>query len=1039
MNAFRLSSWSIRNPVPVAILFVTLTIMGIAAYMSLPVRQFPDVTVPVVVVNVAQAGAAPSEMETQITRKIEDAVSGINNVKHITSEVVQGSSSTQVEFNLGADLQKGVEDVRSAVEQTRQNLPSDIYPPNVFRVEADAQPIGYYSVQADAMSPTELSWFIDNTVARAVQSQKGVGQVTRLGGLDREINVTLDPDRMAALGVTSPQVNNALRTATNNVSGGRAEVGARETTIRVLGTPETVNEIRNITIPLAGGRYTRLGDVADVGEGAGEVRRFARWNGRPSVSFQVTMIKGGSEVQISKRIETALHKLQEQHKGVRFTPIYLASEDTEESFIATQHVLLEGMLLAALVVFLFLREWRSTAITMVAMPLSLIPTFAAMQMFGFSLNVVTLLALTLVIGILVDDAIVEIENIQKRIERGQRPYDAAMEGADAIGLAVIACTMTIVVVFTPVSFMNNMVGQYFKEFGLTVAVATLFSLLVARMLTPLLAAYFLKPTAQAKPPHRMPGFYRGLLTWALHHKWLSALFGFLFFAGSIGLVMSPLLPKGFLPTEDPGNLRLEVQGPPGATSADMESAIQQATRMLLAKPDVAMVFGSSGGGGEVTSGSLNIRLKEDRSLTTEEFKQSIRDELRQISDARVVTTGGFGGAEVEVILASQNGKLLERVQEQLIRQMRGVKEISDPRPAPLPPATELVVKPKMAEAAQLGVSTESIAQVARIATIGDIDANVAKFNEGERQIPIRVMMPKTARTDLDLIGRLQVPTTNGATVPLSSVADIYFAAGPAKIIRYDRERRMSVQADLNGTTLGQALDAIKKLPVMQKLPGDVHQAQQGDTEAFNDLFTGMVVAMLAGIAMIFAVLVLLFRSFFKPAIILSALPLSLGGAFLGLLLTRLTLSLPSMIGLFMLMGIAAKNSILLVEFAIEEERKGADRIHALMEACRERSRPIVMTTVAMAAGMLPTALGIGEGAGFRQPMAVAVIGGLISSTALSLVLVPVVYEIIDDIERWLAPKFGRFVTPREEPAPGAGRPRRRLWDRRPQPIVEPAE
>lgn len=595
-----------------------------------------------------------------------------------------------------------------------------------------------------------------------------------------------------------------------------------------------------------------------------------------------------------------------------------------------------------------------------------------------------------------------------------------MEGADSIGLAVIACTMTIVVVFTPVSFMSSMVGQFFKEFGLTVAVATLFSLLVARLLTPLLAAYFLAPSHKPAPEHAMPAYYRRALDWALAHKWVSALFGFLFFAASIGLAISPLIPKAFQPTTDPGSFFLNIEGPPGSTVADMSRAADQTTRLLLSKPDVETVFVSVGGdssfGSDITRGDITVLLKKHRSMKTDPFKQSIRGELRGVADARVTTQGGWGGSDVDMILASENGPVLEKVQEQLLRQMRGLDEVSDPRPYPAPPAVELVIRPKTAEAARLNVTADSIAQIARVATMGDIDANVAKFNEGERQIPIRVRMPADSRSDLSVIGRLPVPTGTGGTTPLASVADMHFEPGPARISRYDRERRASVQADLAGKTLGQALDAIKKLPVMQHLPPEVHLATQGDQEAFVDLFTNMILAMLAGVAMIYSVLVLLFKSFFKPGIILSALPLSLGGAFLGLLLTQQSLSMPAMIGLFMLMGIAAKNSILLVEFAIEDERAGQSRTEALINACRERARPIIMTTVAMAAGMLPTALGLGAGGEWRKPMAVAVIGGLITSTFLSLLLVPVVYEIIDDLERWLAPKFKGIITPREAEA-----------------------
>jgi HAE1 family hydrophobic/amphiphilic exporter-1 len=561
--------------------------------------------------------------------------------------------------------------------------------------------------------------------------------------------------------------------------------------------------------------------------------------------------------------------------------------------------------------------------------------------------------------------------------------------------------------------MNSLVGKFFREFGLTVAVAVLFSLLVARLLTPLLAAYFLAPTRKSNPEPPMPAFYRGLLHWALAHKWLSSLFGVLFFAGS--LVMAGMAPKAFIPTEDNGFLFLNIDGPPGATVESMKSAAVQTTQLLLAKPDVDSVFVNVGNG-QVSKGDVTVILKRQRSMTTDAFRRSIRDELRGVADARVTTAGGWEGADVMMILASRDGQALLKTQGELLQQMRGLKEIREPRADPPPAATELVIRPKTDEAARLNVTTESIAQVARIATIGDIDANAAKFNRGDRLIPIRVRLPIGSSSDLETIGNLRVPIASGGTTPLSSVAEIGFAPGPAQVVRYDRERRASVNADLNGVPLGVALQAINKLPVMRHLPPGIHQAQQGDQEAFVDLFTGMVAAMLAGVALIYAVLVLLFRSFFKPAIILSALPLCLGGAFAALMLTNLSLSLPSMIGLLMLLGIAAKNSILLVEFAIEDERAGQDRTTALMNACRERARPIIMTTVAMAAGMLPTALGIGEGASFRQPMAVAVIGGLISSTALSLVLVPVVYEIVDNLEKWLAPKFGRFVTPREAEA-----------------------
>ncbi len=1020
---FRVSTWGIRNPVPVALLFLALTVAGIAGYLVMPIKQFPEVSFPVVTISVTQNGAAPAEMETQITRPVEDAAVGVSGVKHISSTVTLGASVTTVEFQIGTDSQRALDQVRSAVDRIRVNLPNGIDPPNVARFDIDDQPIMFYAVSSPSLSSTDLSWFIDNTVARAVQGVKGVGEVTRNGGLTREINVIIDPDRMSALGVTAPQINQALTQFTDDTGGGRAVVGDRELTIRVLGAARSVDALRDLPIPLPGGRYVRLRDVANVGDGSAEQRGFSLLNGQPVASFQVSKTKGVSDVAVEAAVLKAIDKLKAQHPEVTFTEILSTVKETRLSYESTVHVLLEGMVLAALVVLLFLREWRATMISAIAMPLSLIPTFAMMAVFNFSLNVVTLLALTLVVGILVDDAIVEIENIQKRIERGAQPYLAAIEGAAAIGLAVAATTLTIVVVFLPVSALNSAVGQFFREFGITVAVAVLFSLAVARLLTPLMAAYFLVPARHATAAPELPRLYRKSLDWALTNRWKACGVGGGFLV--LSFVVAGLLPTGFQPTTDPGYIYMSVDGAPGATRQDMQQAVLEATRLIRAEPDVADVFsqiGTVSASGDIANGKLIALLKDKRAHTTEQVKQLMRDRLRTVADARITYLNQGASADVEVILASQDGNALAQAQESLLRQMRGVSLVLEPRPAPPPASAELIIRPKPAEAARLGVTADALAQIARVATIGDIDANVAKFPDGERRIPIRVKLPDSARGDLNAIGRLRVPTASGKTTDLRSVADISFEAGPGRIVRYDRERRASVDADLvNGATIGQALKQVHQLPIMKHLPPGVREATAGDVENMIDLFSGIILAMLAGVALIYAVLVLLFRSFFKPLTILSALPLSLGGCFIALLVTGKALDLPSMIGMLMLLGLAAKNSILLVEFAIEAQREGKSRLEALHSACRERARPIVMTTVAMTMGMMPTALGLGAGSEWRQPMAIGVIGGLISSTILSLVLVPVVYELVDDLEQWLKPRAARLVTPRRDlegdPAP----------------------
>ena len=1028
-GGLRISAWAIRNPVPVAVLFIALMIAGLLSYGRLPVKQFPNVTFPVVSVTVTESGAAPGEMETQITRPVEDAVAGISGSKNITSVVTQGVSTTSIEFEMGEDLQKKTDEVRSKIDQARANLPRDIDEPIVTQVEFESMPILTYAASVEGLSDEQLSWFVDDTVARELQAQRGVAQVNRVGGTNREINVLVDPDRLAARGLTAAQVNNALRGFQLDAPGGRVSVGGREQTLRILGQVETVEQLRNLTIPTGDGRFVKLTDVADVGPGAAEIRGFARLNGRPVVGFQVVKTKDSSDVKVDDLVVKALANLEKTHPGAKFTRIYASVDETRASFEATQRVLIEGMLLAALVVFLFLRDWRATLITALAMPVSLIPTFAAMAIFGFSLNVVTLLSLTLVIGILVDDAIVEIENIEKRVAGGMRPYQAAMEGADAIGLAVVATTFTIVVVFTPVSFMPGIPGQFFKEFGLTVSVAVLFSLVVARLLTPLLAAYFLKPTTKPHERKPMPGFYRKTLNWALDHRIVSLIIGGVMFVLSLG--MTPFIPKEFQPAGDPDFLYVNVQGPPGATAADMEDTVRRITNVFRDEPVVRGVFaqvGSTaatggfggGGGSDLRNGTVTVLLNKDRDVSGAQLRTKYRDALLAIPDARVSFLNFQGAAGFQQVLTGDNPQNLDRAAFELERQMRTLKQLSDPRPSTPPVGPEIVVRPKPDEAARLGVSVDTISQIARVATVGDIDANVAKLNEGERRIPIRIRLPADARSDIERIGALQVPTASGGSTRLDTVADITFQAGPARIDRLNRERQLTVEAELNeGETLGTATQAVNNLPIMKNLPAGVRPGAIGDAEAMAELFGGFGMAIFAGVMMIFGVLVLLFRSFFKPVVILSALPLAVGGAFIGLMMFRQSLSISSMIGFLMLLGLAAKNSILLVEYAIEREREGMPQRQALMEACRERSRPILMTTVAMAAGMLPTALALEHGAEFRQPMAVAVIGGLITSTLLSLVLVPVVYEFVDDFERWLTPRLSRLTTPREA-APNTG-------------------
>ncbi len=805
-----ISSWAIRNPIPVVVAFTLMMVAGIYSYSQLPVKQFPNISFPMVAVTVIQEGAAPTELENQVTRLVENSIAGLPNIELMQSSVSLGVSTTVIQFEIGTDLQKSKDDVEARVSQIRSDLPQSIQPPRVAALDFTGGTLMTFAVSEPTLSATDLSWFIDDTIARELQSVRGVGQVSRVGGVNREINVTLDPIRMNALGVIAADVNNALQRQFRNYGGGRAEVGGSETTTRVIGETLTVAELSNLTIPLRSGSYVKLSDVADVGDGSGEVRSFALLNGRPVAGFNVAKIDKASEVDVERGVLAGIAKLEAARPNLKITKIFSMTDDTKANFHATQDVLLEGMALAALVVFLFLRDWRATLISAAAMPLSLIPTFFIILMLGFSLNIVTLLALTLVIGILVDDAIVEIENIQKRTLAGFTPFRAAMEGADAIGLAVLATTASIVVVFLPTSFMGGMPGQFFIEFGITVAVAVVFSLLVARFVTPLMAAYFLKPTTVHRDVRKLPAAYENSLAWGLRHRLIT----FLLWPATIVFtgVCLMFLPTGFIPTEDPGYIMFQIDAPPGSTRPQMERSAAELNKLLKAQPDVEDVFitvgsggplgagavGAGGGGSGLNGGAATVVMRDGHKMSTEELKQYIRPQLRQIPDIRVtaiMTGGGPGGSDVNILLTSENGAALDKAQMSLLNEMKNLPQIQNPRLSPEPPGPELIIRPRADEAARLNVSTDAIAQVARIATSGDVEANTPKFSEGERRLPIRVRLPESVRFNLAELAQLRVPTLQGGTTTLGAVADLSYEAGPGNLQRLYRKRQASVQAD----------------------------------------------------------------------------------------------------------------------------------------------------------------------------------------------------------------------------------------------------
>ena len=678
-------------------------------------------------------------------------------------------------------------------------------------------------------------------------------------------------------------------------------------------------------------------------------------------------------------------------------------------------------------------------IAAVALPLSIIPAFWAMDLMGFSLNLVSLLAITIVTGILVDDAIVEIENIVRHTHMGKTPYRAALEAADEIGLAVIAITMTIVAVFTPVSFMGGIAGQYFKQFGLVVAAAVVFSLLVARLITPMLAAYFMRDSHHEEREGRLLAFYSRLVSWSVHNRYKTVFLGLAIFALSIGSFY--LLPSGFLPAEDSGRTLLGLELPPGSRFDDTRAVTGKVTEIIRKRPEVTSVFVNGGtllgSGAEVRKATLVINLvpKTARKLSQAQVKEAISRELADQPDMRFWFLQDNGQRQFALVVAGRDGAAVNKVAADLTSQARrtagskgrillnnvvSTAELDRP---------ELIVAPRTDIAAELGVSTDAISEAVRIATIGDVGANLAKFDIGDRQVPIRVQLDEKARGDRAVLEQLKVATGAnglGAAVPLSTVATFEMNQGPTSIDRYDRQRRVLIGGDLMGETpLGEAVASVLKQPAAKALPAGVEIRQFGDAEIMVEVFEGFAKAMGAGLMMVFAVLVLLFGSFLQPVTILFSLPLSIGGAIVALAITGKPISLPVVIGILMLMGIVTKNAIMLVDFAVEEIRRGVPRLEAIVDAGRKRARPIVMTTIAMVGGMLPSALGTGSGGEFRSPMAVAVIGGLISSTVLSLVFVPAVFVVMDDIGGFVWRLFGRFVGHPDEPDTTAKAPPQR--------------
>jgi multidrug efflux pump subunit AcrB len=1009
--SYNVSSWSIRNPTPGILLFVLLTIAGLIGFAALKVQAFPDMTLPAVTITASLPGASPAQLETEVARKIENALATVQGVKHIDTTLVESTAHLTVSFQLEKPPQEALDDVRDAVARVRTDLPDDLRDPVIQKaVFADA-PVLTYTVASDRLDEEALSWFVDHQLGKTLLAVPGVGSVSRVGGVTRELRVELDPARLLALKATAADISRQLRKVQQEAAGGRADLGGAEQQVRAVATVQSAEELGALELVLSDGRPIRLDQVGTVVDGVAEPRTAARLDGRPVVGFVVTRARGAGDLEVAQGVRDAVKQLKLTHPSIDVVEAIDHVQPVQENYEGSMALLLEGALLAVLVVFFFLRDWRSTLVAAVALPLSAIPTFAVIHLMGFTLNTVTLLSLSLVVGVLVDDAIVEIENIARHLRMGKSPYQAAMDAADEIGLAVIATTLTLIAVFLPTAFMSGAVGQVFVQFGWTAAIAVFFSLVVARMLTPMMAAYLLKaPTQQAAHEPRWVTPYLGGVRWCLRHRALTIGLAVVFCG--LGLLLATTLPDEFIPADDNPQTQVSLSLAPGSTLADTLALAEQASQILRGQAHTRSVYttvgarpSSSDPGDDEAQASDKVRQAVltvtlapagDRGgLSRQQVEQQFRAALASLPGARI-SVGGEGSSEAYVlVLAGDDSRVLFQTAAQVERELRTIPGIGAVTLSAGLVQQDLVVRPDFARAADLGVTSSDIAETLRVATAGDHDQGLAKLNLGERQVPVVVKLAGEARRDIDTLAQLPVQGTRGP-VPLGNVATLEIGSGPSEITRQDRVRNVKLTVELGGRPLGDIEDAVLALPSLRQLPPGVTQRVSGEAEDMDDLAQGFGVAMLMGVLCIYVVLVLLLKDFLRPLSVLVALVLSVPGAFLALYVTGSTLSMPALIGLVMLMGIATKNSILLVDYAvIAREQHGLSRTDAILDACRKRARPIVMTTLAMGAGMLPIALGWGSDPSFRAPMAIVVIGGLISSTVLSLLVIPVVVSGVD--------------------------------------------
>lgn len=999
------STWAIKNPIPVFMLFFLMTIAGLIGFNKLKIKNFPDLDFPAVTITVSVPGTTPAQLEAQVTRKVENSVTSVSNIKHIFSTVSDGSSVTTVEFELDKNLQEAVDEVKDAVDKVKDQFPAGANLPQISKIDVNNSSILTYEITG-SMDPADLSWFVDNDINKLLAGVAGVGKITRQGGVEREVQVLLSPSKLVTLNTTINNISNQLYSARQDFSGGRVVVGGTEQVIRAKQDINNVADLANLNIPLLNSSYVKLKELATIRDSYADIRQMAFLNGKPIISFEVFNSKGSSELGVANAVRSVINKFNMDRPDIKITEISNTVGAINTTYTSSMETLYEGAILAILVVWLFLRDWRATLVAATAIPLSIIPTFYLIEWLGFSLNTVTLLAITLVIGVLVDDAIVEVENIVRHLKKTPSPIKAAIDATTEIGIAVIATSMTLVAVFLPTAFMGGIPGRIFKQFGWSAALAVLMSLLVARLMTPMLAAYFIKPHKEKHQSGWIMKKYLICVKWCLLHRGKTMLLVSGFFVASILLIA--MIPTTFFPAEDNNQIILNMELSPGSTIDDTIKVIQSAYTLNKGIKSIMNVYATIGSGvqsgstsnsdSDVTKGTIVFNLVDShkRKDSQAKIQDLIQKHLSAIPGAKFSAFDTGMGEKYSLVLAGEDSSLLTRVANQIEVTLRKDKSLGNISSSSSNIRPELDVRIDFDRAAELGITASSIGQVIRVATSGDYDNKLAKLDLPDRQIPIRVKLDNKYSRSIDDIGSLRI-SGNNDPVPLANLAHIKFTSGPTQISRYDRNRSITLSIDLHGQPIGDVDKKIREIPLMKDLPSGIHQVISGDVERMQEMVGNFVMAMVTGIFLVYCVMVLLFKNFKQPITILSALPLAISGALGTLVLFGFSLSMSSLIGILVLMGIVTKNSILLVDYILLGiNEHGLNRKEAIIEACIKRSRPIVMTTAAMIIGMLPIAIGFTGDSSFRAPMAMTVIGGLITSTALSLLVIPVIFELIDD-------------------------------------------